>query len=180
MRTWRAGWVKSVAIGFYPCGVWVPIRPIRLVCVPTWRESLQEQVEVQVFIGTICKWISAMLDCSSREVTVKYMYIEEELYGLLWDKSNQLRRPPRHFIWIYSAWTQSKASSLLSHVYYSYPLKAHYFTAGCVRGGPRLWTLCRGCINQTSHSGEGSTHWHSTAHSTHEDKRENTQPKLLL
>lgn len=85
-----------------------------------------------------------------------------------------------HFIWIYSAWTQTKRVSLPSHVYYSFPLKAHYFTAGCVRGGPSLWTLCRGCINQTSHSGEGSTHWHGTAHSTLEDKRENTQPKLSL
>lgn len=70
--------------------------------------------------------------------------------------------------------------SLPYHVYYSFPLKAHYFTAGCVRGGPSLWTLCRGCINQTSHSGKGSTHWHGTAHSTLEDKRKNTQPKLLL
>lgn len=65
------------------------------------------------------------------------------------------------------------------HVSYSSLLKAHYFTAGCVRGGPSLWTLCRRCINQTSHSGEGSTHWHSTAHSTLEDKRENTPPELL-
>lgn len=85
-----------------------------------------------------------------------------------------------HFIWIYSAWTQTKEVSLPSHVYYSFLLKAHYFTAGCVRGGPSLWTLCRGCINQTSHSGEGSTHWHGTAHSTLEDKRKNTQPMLLL
>lgn len=77
-----------------------------------------------------------------------------------------------HFIWIYSAWTETEEVSLPSHVYYSFPLKAHYFTAGCVRGGPSLWTLCRGCINQTSHSGEGSTHWHGTAHSTLEDKRE--------
>jgi len=79
MRTRLAWWVKSVAIGCHPDGVWVPIRPIRLVCVPTWLESVREQVAVQVFIETICKWGSAMLDCSSREVTVKYMYIEGEL-----------------------------------------------------------------------------------------------------
>lgn len=75
-----------------------------------------------------------------------------------------------HIIWIHSARAQTTEVSLSSPVYYSSPLKAHYFTAGCVRGGPRLWTLCRGCINQTSHSGEGSTHWHGTAHSTPEDK----------
>lgn len=31
MRTVLAWWVKSVAIGSYPCGVLDPIRPIRLV-----------------------------------------------------------------------------------------------------------------------------------------------------
>ena len=37
-------------------------------------------------------------------------------------------------------------------------LKSHYFTAGRVRGGPCLWTLCRCCINQTSHTEEGTPH----------------------
>lgn len=58
-----AWWVKSVAIGCYSCGVLVPIRPIRLVCIVTRLELPQEQVKVQVFIEDVCKWPSAMLDC---------------------------------------------------------------------------------------------------------------------
>lgn len=80
----------------------------------------------------------------------------------------------------YSPRTEAQEISLPSHVYYSVPPKAHYFTAGCVRGGPSLWTQCRGCINQTSRSRQGSTHWHGMAHSTLEDKGKNTQPRLSL
>lgn len=58
----RAWWVKSVAIGCFPCGVCTPTRPIRLVCVAAWLESLWKQVEVQLFIETICIWICALLD----------------------------------------------------------------------------------------------------------------------
>lgn len=68
--------------------------------------------------------------------------------------------PFRHFIWIFTSdWGFGNVSP--PHVFYADPLKAHYFTEGCVKGGPSLWTPCRRCINQTSHSGQGVT-WHGS------------------
>lgn len=60
--------------------------------------------------------------------------------------------PSPHFIRIFTSdWGFGNVSP--PHVFYSDPLKPHYFTAGCVRGGPSLWTLCQLCINQTSRCG---------------------------
>lgn len=74
---------ESVAIGWYPSGVWGPTRPIRLVCTRTRLESATEtgrgpriyRNHMQMDGATSCRW--------SRRVTGECMYVQEKVNFLV-------------------------------------------------------------------------------------------------